>query len=152
MSVPIAETLSGKTIVANVPGGPLKYWSVGRLAWVLGLVSVLLTGTTGCSLIGEFVQQQQTTQGENLRHQKLTARETRIKWPNIEIITFIDGGNISGSGQWAANAIITIGGEEYRKTIGPGFGIGDVLPLPSPGSSPGRVTVNYSDGTSELLQ
>lgn len=98
------------------------------------------------------MNQQKTTLQENLKYQKLTAQKFIEYQPDVEVITFTREGSIAGSGQWAANAIVTIAGKEYRQIIGPWEAIGEDLPNTPSSYIPGPVTVNYSDGSSEVLR
>ena len=98
------------------------------------------------------MNQQKTTLQENLRYQKLTAEKFKSNWPAAEIVRFTQEGSVSGSGQWAANAIVTIDGKEYQEIIGPWETGGDPLPNPRGSISSGPVMVIYSDGTTEVLK
>jgi hypothetical protein len=117
---------------------------------VLALVGCLLVSLAGCSLIGD-VMQRKTTPAENHKYQRITAVNTKKEWPNIDEITFIDEGRFNGSGTWSASAVVTIDGHDYREIIGPYSGIGDDLPLPVEGQPSSPLTVNYSDGSSEVI-
>lgn len=96
--------------------------------------------------------QQKTTLQENLEYQKITAQKFKSNWPATEIVRFTQEGSVSGSGQWAANAIVTIGGKEYREIIGPWETGGEPLPDPRGSVSSGPVMVIYSNGTSGVLE
>lgn len=117
----------------------------------VGVSALVLAGISGCTYITDALAQK-TTLKENLEYQRITAVNHQSRWPNVDEITFTQEGSIAGSGAWAANAIVTIDGTEYREIIGPYSGGGDAMPLPSPGLVPGPLTVNFSDGTSEVLE
>jgi hypothetical protein len=108
-------------------------------------------GLSACSLIGgNRVDQLQT----NLANQ----RKVAVKWvkdyrtPELERIRFTQDGNVSGGGEWAANAVVTVAGKDYNEILGTFMSGGDPLPTSAPGSTPGSVTVIYSDGSSEVLK
>lgn len=124
---------------------------VRRLVVAFGLACVLGLGSSGCSFIGDALQQKTTLQ-ENLRYQKLAAQKFISNWPYVEIITFTREGSFDGSGEWSANAIVTIEGKEYRQILGPWTGGGAPFPESPASFTPAPVTVNYSDGTSEVLE
>jgi hypothetical protein len=118
----------------------------------LGLVAALLTATAGCSFIGDIVEQQHVTPQQSLKYQREEALRFIKYQPNVEIITYTSAGGRLGSGEWATGAFVTIGGKQYRQSIGTGGFGGEELPETPPSYSPGPVTVNYSDGTSEVLR
>ncbi|MFF9565233.1 hypothetical protein ACF1AJ_17940 [Leifsonia sp. NPDC014704] len=120
---------------------------VARVAVIAALIAAL----SGCSLIGDALKQK-TTPAENREYQRITAQNQHSRWPNMDEITFTQEGSIDGSGTWAANAIVTIDGKDYDRIIGPYSGIGDDIPVPSPGFVGGPLTVHYSDGTSEVIR
>jgi len=120
---------------------------VARVAVIAALIAAL----SGCSLIGDALKQK-TTPAENREYQRITAQNQHSRWPNMDEITFTQEGSIDGSGTWAANAIVTIDGKDYDRIIGPYSGIGDDIPVPPPGFVGGPLTVNYSDGTSEVIR
>jgi hypothetical protein len=128
-------------------------WSaVRKLALTVGIITALLAGSSGCSLIGDTLQQKTTTK-ENLALQRVAAQKFKSNWPQTHIITFTqEGSNNDESGQWATNAIVTIGGKRYQEIVGPRMTGGDPLPDPAPPTPPTPVTVNYSDSTSEVLR
>lgn len=123
----------------------------GGLALTFAVVAVLIAGLTGCSSIGETVQQK-TTSPENLANQRISAQRFISNWPNVEVIEFTREGSVDGSGEWSTNAVVTIDGREYEEIIGPWETAGDDLPKPPERLSPQPVTVKYSDGTSEVLE
>lgn len=133
---------------ATEPAAPHRRREAGALALAVAVIAALLAGLSGCSLIGDALQQK-TTFKENLEYQKISAKKFRSNWPQVEIITFTQEGNIDGAGQWSANAVVTIGGKEYREIIGPWTTIGETLPAKAVSITP-AVTVNYSDGSSEV--
>lgn len=96
--------------------------------------------------------QQKTTTKQNLELQRTTALKFKEFQPDVEVITFTQEGSRSGSGQWAANAVVTIGGKQYQEIIGPWEIGGDPLPDPATPFAPTPVTVNYFDGSSEVLE
>ncbi|SEA45724.1 hypothetical protein [Leifsonia sp. 21MFCrub1.1] len=128
-----------------------------RRVVVAVLVVTLATGVTaglgGCSVFRGVVNQQLTTE-ENLANQKKVALQTMRDYPNpaLESIRFTSEGHVDGGGDWSANATVTIDGKDYREILGILTSVGEVFPKPSPGSTPGAVTVIYSDDTSEVLK
>ncbi|MGO4592816.1 hypothetical protein AB4Z18_03245 [Leifsonia sp. 2TAF2] len=122
-----------------------------RLALIVAMIAALLAGLSGCSLIGDALQQKTTPQ-ENLDYQRTTALKFKSRWPNVEEITFTREGAIDGSGEWTTNAIVTIDGKEYQEILGPWATGGQPLPTPPTSFVSTPVTVNYSDGTSEVLE
>jgi hypothetical protein len=124
---------------------------VKNLALTVGVITALLAGSSGCSPIGDTLQQKTTTK-ENLELQRIAAQKFKSNWPQTEIVTFThEGRNSDESGQWAANAVVAIGDRKYEEVIGPWTTIGDPLPSPAPADSGIPMTVHYSDGTSEVL-
>ncbi|NUU07449.1 hypothetical protein [Leifsonia sp. C5G2] len=123
--------------------------SVRRVA-SCAVVVALLAGLTGCSFIADTLQRK-TTPAENHKYQRITAVNTKKYWPNIDVITFVEEGSFLGSGTWSANAVVTIDGKDYRQILGPYSGGGEDLPLPVAGQPSSSLTVNYSDGSSEVI-
>lgn len=95
--------------------------------------------------------QRKTTPAENHKYQRITAVNTKKYWPNIDVITFIEEGRFLGSGEWSASTVVTIDGHDYHQNLGPNSGSGDDLPLPIKGQPSSPLTVNYSDGSSEVI-
>ena len=122
----------------------------GTMMIVLALVGCLLVALAGCSLVRD-IYQPKTTPAENHKYQKITAVNKKERWPNVDVITFVEEGSFDGSGTWAASAVVTIDGKDYRQTLGPYSAGGDDLPLPIEGQPPSPLTVNYSDGSSEVI-
>lgn len=117
-----------------------------RWAVVLGLAAALLVVLGSCSVIGYTVKQ------TNLANQRNAALRFIVHQPDVEIVRFTNEGSVSGSGSWAVNAVVTIGGKEYQEILGPHTLGGDPLPdTPTP-FTPAPVTVIYSNGTSEVLK
>ncbi|SEH86085.1 MULTISPECIES: hypothetical protein [unclassified Leifsonia] len=123
-----------------------------RLIVGLAVATALVTASSGCSLIGEFVEQQNVTPEQSLKYQREVALEFIKFQPDVEVITYTSAGGRLGSGEWAADAVVTIGGKKYREGLGTIVFGGDELPVTPPSFTPGPVTVNYSDGTSEVLR
>ena len=121
------------------------------LALGVAIVGALLAALTGCSLIGDMMQPK-TTLAENLEYQRIAAKKFKQFQPDVAEITFTREGSFDGSGQWTTNAIVTIEGEQYREILGPHEIAGAPLPDPSSSLGPIPVTINYSDGTSEVLK
>jgi hypothetical protein len=96
--------------------------------------------------------QRKTTPAENHKYQRITAVNKKERWPNVDVITFVEEGSFDGSGTWAAGAVVTIDGQDYRQILGPYSGGGDELPRPVGGQPPSPLTVNYSDGSSEVIE
>ena len=92
----------------------------------------------------------------NLTNQKKAAVEFIDGYlnPDLETITFTSDGSVDGSGSWAANAVITVGGTEYQAILGVGNGASEPLPQATPraGADPRRVNVVFSDGTTEEVR
>lgn len=117
-----------------------------RLAVVIGVMAALLIVLVSCSVIGYTVRQ------TNLTNQKNAALKFIVNQPDLEILRFTNEGSVSGSGSWAVNAVVTIGGKEYQEILGPHTLAGDPLPDTPIPLTPAPVTVIYSDGTSEVLK
>lgn len=96
--------------------------------------------------------QKTTTAEENHDLQRATAQKLRVNWPAAESVRFTQEGSYAGSGQWAVSAVVTIEGETYDETLGPGITFGEPLPDPDASSSSESLTVFYSDGSSEVLK
>jgi hypothetical protein len=94
-------------------------------------------------------QQAATT---NLANQKTAALNLLGYRPDVESIRFTQEGSVGGGGSWAANAVITIDGVEYKEILGLKRAGGNPLPSLSPGLAPRRATVIYSDGTTEVMR
>jgi hypothetical protein len=124
-----------------------------RRVVVAVLVVAVAVGVSGCSLLRGAVNQQLTTE-ENLANQRKVALQTIRDYPNpaLESIRFTSEGHVNGAGGWAANAVVTIDGEQYQEILGTIVSVGDGFPKAPAGSSSGPVTVTYSDGTSEVLK
>lgn len=122
---------------------------------LVGTVAVvaIAAGTTACSPFGGILNQPQLSTEGNLANQKKVALETLHDYPHpdLESIKFTNEGSVNGAGTWAANAVLTVGGREYQEILGTFSSAGEGLPTAPPGSIPHRVTVIYSDGTSEEL-
>jgi hypothetical protein len=74
--------------------------------------------------------------------------------PGVETITFTEQGSVGGAGFWAANALVTIEGKDYAAILGTDIRATSSNPLPrfDPAApAPTKVTVVYSDRTSEVL-
>ena len=123
--------------------------SVRRVA-SCAVVVLLLAGLTGCSFIADTLQRK-TTLAENHKYQRITAVNKKERWPNVDVITFVEKGSFLGSGTWSANAVVTIDGKDYRQILGPYSSGGESLPLPVDGQPPSPLTLNYSDGSSEVI-
>src|SRR4051794_13600942 len=83
--------------------------TVRKLAIALAITTAVLAASSGCSLIGDALQQKTTTK-QNLENQKYVAFRFIKFQPDVEVITFTQEGSIDGSGEWAVNAVVTIGG------------------------------------------
>lgn len=122
-----------------------------RAVLALGIVVAVIVGMSGCSLLGEALGQKTTTAEENHEFQRETAQKFRVVWPAIQSIRYTQEGSYSGSGNWAANATVTIANKEYQEIIGPDTRAGDDIPDPGAFPPAEALTVYYSDGTSEVL-
>ena len=111
-------------------------------------------GTMGevAGAVGEARRQMTTTPEENHELQRHTALRFKEKFPATESIRFTQEGSISGAGSWAANAVVTIAGQDYRQIMGPSERIGEALPAPDSLPPVESTTVHYSDGSSEALR
>ena len=124
----------------------------GRLAAVC-CVFALLAGSTGCSMIGGTAVNEESALRENLAKQREVALAFIRDSPDVDTIEFTHEGNRPGIGaSWSANAIVTVGGKNYKEILGLRLIIGDGLPSAPPDTVRGPVTVIYSDGTSEIVQ
>ncbi|GAA2048859.1 hypothetical protein GCM10009820_04070 [Leifsonia soli] len=112
-------------------------------------------GLSGCSIFGGIVNQQLYTE-DNLANQRKVAKQTIRDYPHpaLESIRFTSEGHVNGAGDWNADAVLMIDGEEYQELLGILLSGGDEVPSVPPGSSSphGPVKVIYSDGTSEVLK
>ena len=145
---------AGVTAAARTATRPLsrmRWGALKKVVLIVGVIAALLAGSSGCSLIGDTLQQKTTTK-ENLELQRITAAKFKEFQPDVEVITFIEEGSYSGAGQWAANAIVVIAGSEYEEIIGPWTTFGDPLPSSAPSDARPPVTVHYTDGKSEVLR
>jgi hypothetical protein len=133
------------------PLSPVRWRTVKKLVLIVGVIAALLAGSSGCSLIGDTLQQKTTTK-ENLELQRITALKFKAFQPDVEVITFTEEGSVDGSGQWSANAIVLVADKEYQEIIGPWTTFGDPLPSSPPSDAGLPATVHYTDGTSEVLQ
>ena len=89
---------------------------------------------------------------ENLAKQRESALKFIANQPDVEVIRFTQDGDRPGLGApWSVNAVVTIGGKDYREILGPETLAGEPLPDTEASFSPRPVTVVYSDGTSEVL-
>lgn len=106
-------------------------------------------GLSGCSLLGDSAADRQT----NLANQRTVALQLVKDYPNpeLESIRFTQEGSVGGSGEWAANATITVAGTDYDSILGTSMSIGEPLPPIAQGSTLTQVAVIYSNGTSEAL-
>lgn len=118
---------------------------VGALLVAIVIAVGACVGLGGCSLFG--VDKAKQLQA-NLANQRKVAVKLVKDYPNpeLETIAFTDGGRVSGSGSWAANAVITVAGTDYFGTLGTLLSIGDALPAIESDAKAGPVTLIYSDG------
>ena len=94
----------------------------------------------------------QPTTATNLANQRKAALEFVGPRPEITKVVFSEEGSVGGSGLWAANAVLTVDGNEYQAILGLGIGATSWEPWqnPPPGTMRSTVTVVYSDGTTEV--
>lgn len=103
---------------------------------------------SGCSLLGAGTLSPEETH----EMQRLTAINFRRDWPATESIRFTQEGNVSGAGTWAVNAVVTIGGRDYREIVGLYEGGGEPLPQRDAHAPTASMLIHFSDGTSEVLK
>ena len=128
----------------------------GRMIAALLSVTIaagITTSLSGCSFFGETVNKQFSAQ-DNLANQREAAIDFIGVHPEVNAITFTKEGGVSGSGTWAANALVSVGGTQYQAILGLGVGSTSWQPWPSQSATttPSPVTLTYSDGTSEELK
>jgi FlaG/FlaF family flagellin (archaellin) len=120
-----------------------------RLA-IAVILAALAMGLSGCISGGDDVNTQ-----TNLANQRKAAIAFLETQGGVEQIRFTQAGGLSGFGApWAVNAVVTVNGEEYNEILGtePYSGAGNPLPSIAPGTEPARVTVIYSDASSEVIE
>ena len=119
---------------------------------VVALAAGVTSGLSGCSLLRGVVNQQLTTE-ENLANQRKFALEFihDDRHPELEYIRYMSEGGVNGAGSWGASVVVTVDGKEYEGRLGD-LTSGEPLPKAPLGAKPGDVTVNYTDGTSEVLK
>jgi hypothetical protein len=122
-----------------------------RLFPSLGVAVAIVVALTSCSIFGDGALGERDTTATNLANQREAALKFISGWPQTERITFTQEGSVSGAGDWAANAVVTIGERDYQEFLGPDISGGDPLPDPETASTPSPVTVIFSDGSSEVL-
>ena len=89
----------------------------------------------------------------NLANQRESALLFLEKQGGVEQIRFTREGGKPGLGaSWSVNAVVTIGGQEYRAILGLDLISSEPLPNIDPQAAPAPVTVVYSDGSSEVLE
>ncbi|OJX81719.1 hypothetical protein [Leifsonia sp. 71-9] len=88
----------------------------------------------------------------NLANQRESALLFLEKQGGVEQIRFTQEGGKPGLGaSWSVNAVVTIGGQEYRAILGIDLISSEPLPSIAPEETPPPVSVIYSDGSSEVL-
>jgi len=129
--------------------GVKRFRTGGRLLAAAVVVGICV-GLSSCALLGGNTVNQQT----NLANQRKVALKLVKDYPNPELerIRFTQEGNVSGGGQWSANAVVTVSGKKYEEILGTFVSLGDGLPSVPPESTPRPVIVIYSDGNSEVLK
>jgi len=116
------------------------------------LAIALSVGLSACVFGGNAVSEEKSTH-VNLINQRKVALAFLDLHPGIDRIRFTQDGGPSGFGApWAANAVITMGGEDYQAILGIGILSSDPLPSVAAGTAPGPTTVVYSDGSSEVIE
>lgn len=133
----------------RVPG-PLRRRTV--LATATAIVVVVALGA--CAFGGNAVSASKTEQ-VNLANQREAAIAFLAAQRGVEKITFThDGGHPGLGASWRANAVVSIGGDDYQAILStePGIDISDPLPSVSPDATQTSVTIVYSDGTSEVIE
>ena len=114
------------------------------------IIGGISAGLSGCSVSGADKEEQMQA---NLANQRNVAVKLVENYPNpeLESITFTSAGSVGGAGDWAARAVISVGGRDYNGILGTSLSSGDGLPTIAEDATPGLVAVTYSDGTSEML-
>lgn len=130
---------------------PRLHRPVARAALVTVIAAAITTGLGGCSIDGGKMNHQRST---NLANQRKAAIEFIGSHPEVEAIAFTREGSVSGSGTWAANALVSVGQVQYQAILGIGIGSTSWEPWPTgvPAPTPMRVALTYSDGTSEIVK
>lgn len=102
---------------------------MGRWLAVTAVVVGVCMGLGACSPVGGSAADRQT----NLANQRKEALKLVKDYPHpeLESIRFTQDGSVSGGGQWAANAVVTVGGKDYEEILGTYVSGGDILP-PAP--------------------
>jgi hypothetical protein len=120
---------------------------------VVALAAGVTSSLSGCSVFLALASHQPTTE-ENLANQRKVALQTIRDYPNpaLESIRFTTEGHANGAGGWAANAVVTIDGQQYEEIVGTSLSGGDAVLTVPPGSISGPFAVAYIDGTSEVLE
>ncbi|SEI07043.1 MULTISPECIES: hypothetical protein, partial [unclassified Leifsonia] len=95
-----------------------------------------------------------TVKQTNLANQRTAALALLETQSGVEQIRFTQEGSVGGSGAWAVNAVVTVGGREYLQILGlrKWSLLGQRMPTLAPPATPAPVTVIYSDGSSEVLK
>lgn len=120
------------------------------------LAVALVVGLTACSLIEDRLMTPDPPVRELQREAALYYRDEYQ--PNLEKVRFTrDGGRPGLGASWSVNAIATVAGNDYHVIIGPETGPafvgGDGVPPDAPTPAPHlRLTIVYSDGTSEVIE
>ncbi len=119
-----------------------------RAPLVVGIMLAVVLSLTACAFGGDSVSEHKA----NLANQRESALLFLEKQGGVEQIRFTQEGGKPGLGaSWSVNAVVTIGGQEYRAILGIDLISSEPLPSIAPEETPPPVSVIYSDGSSEVL-
>ena len=120
-----------------------------RAPLVVGTMLAVVLSLTACVFGGDSVSEHKA----NLANQRESALLFLEMQGGVEQIRFTREGGKPGLGaSWSVNAVVTIGGQEYRAILGLDLISSEPLPNIDPQAAPAPVTVVYSDGSSEVLE
>lgn len=116
-------------------------------ALIVVIALALASSLSGCGSGGNDVNKE-----TNLANQREAAELFLESRRGVEKIRFTHEGGKPGLGAgWRANAVVTVGGNEFQAILGLLSISNEPLPSVSPDWTQGPVTVIYSDGSSEVI-